>query len=878
MTRKKKVTKAADPKSAEEQRTSETDPLLSRAGTNENEEDAAKATENDKNAEAVASAPPASPTPSPPSPPVAPSPAAVPSPAAAPAADNTERTIEPNAGMALLGIWDDPTSAQLVGDQIPNGKPSHKIAIPKSLIGEIMAFVRAKENEKLTKVTEIAESPQLKRKADSQADNGVDGDDAITVARPSQRRRIDRELEPEPTPEPKSVSTDLARWRKVRAYNKAYKKDGSLALWDSSDDENISSALASNHRARLAAIPRAKRLGTMPSRNLYANGHDRGNIINESIEEESAQEEPAGVEAERSDSRSSREFQVERAFVPAAPGQSEIRHDAQETPRNRGWGLSSLMSIPRSVTRFVPGFGRREEPARRAQLPMGNEDAPVPADVQHTLTITSLPSTPEPQHRPAESFTQTEPRQENRMLDSNNLPTTENANQSAPRPRQTSTSTFKTRAQINVARHKKLKEDILAANAKVIDEEVTRKVNEEVERKVKEALEREKLREAEKAVPTGNRRKRIPSPDVIPNPPGCSYGMDINFFCYSSSDEENEEDTRDERPPPAKRARRSTELPLSPSPRTPLMVGDQNRARPYTGTVFQTSSGYSGGNLFARMDETNDARQNQSEQEQISPPTKSRTFSVDMAYEDDSEESSESDEDAVTEVINTPTRVGSQNKPGPSKVTSTPSAPANNSAPSKPSGPWTLPPPPRPNPSSATLPPNSGPTGTEALAKARSKAMKHAPKYPSSLRASSRLSSSTAASDVGDEHIDREDPEDQVEAEGQVTSSISNSHGVTGHTKVVSHTATESQMRGPEKIGVDVGNAVAHVPEDNLLTFEFPKGKTYAEAGIISPEVQDLLDKTWTKEDEDRAERAFEHEFAIWKANKAAATAQNIPV
>ncbi|KAL4809984.1 hypothetical protein BDV18DRAFT_130024 [Aspergillus unguis] len=43
--------------------------------------------------------------------------------------------------------------------------------------------------------------------------------------------------------------------------------------------------------------------------------------------------------------------------------------------------------------------------------------------------------------------------------------------------------------------------------------------------------------------PQKKKRKRSPSPDVIPNPPGCSYGLHPDYFYYSSdeSDEEEEE-------------------------------------------------------------------------------------------------------------------------------------------------------------------------------------------------------------------------------------------------------------------------------------------------------------------------------------------------
>lgn len=43
----------------------------------------------------------------------------------------------------------------------------------------------------------------------------------------------------------------------------------------------------------------------------------------------------------------------------------------------------------------------------------------------------------------------------------------------------------------------------------------------------------------------GRKRKRSPSPDVIPNPPGCSYGLDLRYFTYSSeSEDESAEEPR----------------------------------------------------------------------------------------------------------------------------------------------------------------------------------------------------------------------------------------------------------------------------------------------------------------------------------------------
>lgn len=60
--------------------------------------------------------------------------------------------------------------------------------------------------------------------------------------------------------------------------------------------------------------------------------------------------------------------------------------------------------------------------------------------------------------------------------------------------------------------------------------------------------------------PEKRKRKRAPSPDVIPNPPGCSYGLDLDYFCYGSEsdEEETENEASSAKPtPPAKSAARS---------------------------------------------------------------------------------------------------------------------------------------------------------------------------------------------------------------------------------------------------------------------------------------------------------------------------------
>jgi hypothetical protein len=55
--------------------------------------------------------------------------------------------------------------------------------------------------------------------------------------------------------------------------------------------------------------------------------------------------------------------------------------------------------------------------------------------------------------------------------------------------------------------------------------------------KQKEAQARENGSETGDQPEVSNKRKRQPSPDVIPNPPGCSYGLHDDYFTYDDDDE-----------------------------------------------------------------------------------------------------------------------------------------------------------------------------------------------------------------------------------------------------------------------------------------------------------------------------------------------------
>lgn len=99
----------------------------------------------------------------------------------------------------------------------------------------------------------------------------------------------------------------------------------------------------------------------------------------------------------------------------------------------------------------------------------------------------------------------------------------------------------------------------------------------------------------------GNKkRKRAPSPDVIPNPPGCSYGMDLDYFTYSDDEFEEasvEAEAEAEAVPPAPKTAPtgiSSDLASTARPaekRTRFLSPDQQRSDvPQTNSTRTTES------------------------------------------------------------------------------------------------------------------------------------------------------------------------------------------------------------------------------------------------------------------------------------------------
>ncbi|KAI9796512.1 MAG: hypothetical protein M1835_003846 [Candelina submexicana] len=282
-----------------------------------------------------------------------------------------------------------------------------------------------------------------------------------------------------------------------------------------------------------------------------------------------------------------------------------------ETPRTRGWGLSALVnSVPRAISKFIPGLQQPAETAAASNFIFSSDTIS-----ESSNAVTRNPSTPAVQFKGRSQAPNTAPSKRA----STEFPSAPGA--AGPLPK------------FQPPRRKAHEREGLLQRKEAADR--AREISFAEARKARESREHElNLRTP------GSKRKR--SPDVIPNPKGCSYGMDPAFFEDDSSDEESDVDipesssanlnkgqeamAQDERP--SKRARVSdvpdegdipaeshpTMLTQTPrqrqvsttahTPSTPAtqILGDPHRARPYTGTMFANRKyqrTYYGGNVFS---------------------------------------------------------------------------------------------------------------------------------------------------------------------------------------------------------------------------------------------------------------------------------------
>ena len=398
-----------------------------------------------------------------------------------------------------------------------------------------------------------------------------------------------------------------------------------------------------------------------------------------------------------------------------AESQEQVEQEqVPETPRARGWGLSKFLPSALSVTKYIPFSSRRTIPTPQHQQAQPQQTAQTEprinaVDFQAQSEPPIAASVAGPGHRHHQSTSN-----QQRLL-------TKGASEEEKRIK-------KLRA--------KLRKEMAAFE----------KQKEEFENSKKDNAEQQTL--AETAQTPGKKRKRMPSPDIIPLPATGGYGIvDEYFVVDSSSDEEDAAATQETptKPRPSKKAR--TSIPDD------SIVGSPFRARPYTGTLFTHPDA-----LRSRQDENvfvgSDKDDASSVVDSTPPPGPTLTFKVPSPGDSDSDDDEINGQEQINKHSSVPeTKSILRNSPLHSSQSQ--QRPTSNATSTSKS----MVPPPRSNLGHATLPAVTAATPSGALEKAREKALRHQPKQPSTLRESSRLSTSTVNSDIGEEeNVEEYDP------------------------------------------------------------------------------------------------------------------------
>lgn len=398
-----------------------------------------------------------------------------------------------------------------------------------------------------------------------------------------------------------------------------------------------------------------------------------------------------------------------------AESQDQVQPEqVPETPRARGWGLSSFLPSARSVTKYIPFSSRLAPSAPQTQ----------PAQPQHLAQT-------EPRVSPGSSQTQPAPDVPDSVAGPGHRRRQPTSNQQR----------LLTKEQSEEEKRIKRMRAQLRREAEALE-----KQKKDLEIAKKDLAEQQKS--ADIAQTPGQKRKRRPSPDVIPLPANGGFGLvDEYFMVDSSSDEEvaaAQETPTKERP--FKKARTSAP--------NDAIFGNPFRARPYTGTLFAHPD-----ELRSRQDDNSfiesDGPDTHPALDSTPPPGPTLIFRVPSPGSSDSDD----DQDDEQEQINKTTQEASSTSVPEirSILRNSPLQPrptTNSPLPSK-----AMAPPPRPNSGHTAMPAAAAMKPSGALEKAREKALRHQPKQPSTLRESSRLSTSTANSDLGDEeNVDEYDP------------------------------------------------------------------------------------------------------------------------
>lgn len=525
------------------------------------------------------------------------------------------------------------------------------------------------------------------------------------------------------------------------------------------------------------------------------------------------------------------------------------QEQAPQTPRaqtsTRGWGFSSFLPSAQTVSRLIPFSSRRTPSAAAVSSSAGVTVQPATTtSASNEADARNGPSTPQYTSQPLHSA-QTEPRQINKDADSNAKSSTPSATDGPAK------------------RHRKEKpKKQLLTKGQAAERDRLKKEKEEL-RAEKERLKQEEARIAqmkkdweeqrarvEAAQAPGTKRKRVPSPDVIPLPPGGGYGLHEDYFYFDSDDEESEQgqDTPS-RPRPNKKARLSSS-------------SQGSTAEPRTSTVYE------GGHFLmpgqSPLTANNNAFRKETRITTATPLRHPGRFAVPSPSDTD-DEGDDVEEQGI--------------KATPSKGPSSQTTPiTTNSQSTNPSS--------TPNSSDASrLTKQPMPEPVDPVKNARSKIMQYQPPVGSKLKEPIRFSISTAGSDTGGDADEQpakaQDPRAEAESDAlQTTDSESRDAHTTQHSQPTStdpSTTVESTRATMPAISPNRLNsweAQAFDNSKNALKLSNIISKRLSEDGItsvyaafkktLSPKLQEHLDKT-PNVPQDSGSTVWNDDFVQWK-------------
>ncbi|KAL4794650.1 hypothetical protein BDV19DRAFT_390016 [Aspergillus venezuelensis] len=512
---------------------------------------------------------------------------------------------------------------------------------------------------------------------------------------------------------------------------------------------------------------------------------------------------------------SSEQVQTDDETVAEQPDAAE--EPSTPEPAKSGWNFGGIFSsVPRSFSRFLPRFGRtpvrsQDSSTRQAASERIQRTRPATA-ASEKETQSDRQTNEEPPAKRARNLSfSLYPAKIDRSLYLGDVPSKSFA------PASTSASTT---APLLQSVEQRMPQTTVPETSTTSSEPK----NVSTPRASKTASEAQK------------KRKRSPSPDVIPNPAGSSYGMDLDYFCYSSESDEDEATpvvpqtepkkadvngksalrsvAQTERP--ADKKKKNVHFGLSPED-TPSKKRRARATDPYSGTHFIGM----GGSQSAPTTPTPASRVQDPRQRPGFVPNSSGTFELDYdVISDDSESSGAPSPSSV---------------PAPSPIPKTPTSaqPATPQS-AQPSAPRSAA---RPTQTPTQTPSTPAKYDEEALARVRSRAEKYKPKTPSGLRTTSRYSSPLA-------------------------------NPTPDATPTLKSTAAAEKIAeefGDDHFAQEAQWLFENCPSGDLTQLKWPEPRPFGEGLNASAESIRIVNEIWDPADVDKAYAVFQRELAEYK-------------